>query len=62
MNVPEYLQPNFTNFSYIVASRECSILFAALLGTLVLKEADFRRRVTGALIITLGIGLLAIAR
>jgi drug/metabolite transporter (DMT)-like permease len=48
--------------SYIVASRECSILYAALLGTLFLKEADFRRRVTGALIITLGIGLLAIAR
>ncbi|MDA0839709.1 MAG: EamA family transporter [Planctomycetota bacterium] len=48
--------------SYIVASRECSILFATLLGTFVLKEADFRRRLTGAIIITFGIGLLAVAR
>jgi uncharacterized membrane protein len=48
--------------SYIVAARECSILFAALLGTLVLKEANFQRRLTGALIITLGIGLLAVAK
>lgn len=48
--------------SYIVASRECSIVFAALLGTLVLKESKGRKRILGAAFIVAGVVLLALTK
>jgi drug/metabolite transporter (DMT)-like permease len=47
---------------YAGAVRESSILLAAFLGWLVLKEALGRRRVIGALVMLAGISCIALAR
>jgi uncharacterized membrane protein len=46
--------------SYIVPLREVSVLFGAVLGMLFLKELMTPNRVVGAIIITVGVGLIAL--
>lgn len=46
----------------VVALRETSVLFGALIGTLILKEGFGFRRVTAALLVVAGIALLALLR
>jgi drug/metabolite transporter (DMT)-like permease len=48
--------------AYVVASRESSILFAVLLGGLVLREVDLRHRLLGGISIVCGVVCLALAR
>ncbi|MBI2194018.1 MAG: EamA family transporter [Planctomycetes bacterium] len=48
--------------SYIVASRECSILFAAILGNRILREGGGHWRLGGAALIAAGVATLAVAR
>jgi uncharacterized membrane protein len=50
----------FTPVSYVAPAREVSILFAALLGAHLLKEADAVRRLIAAAAIVLGIVGLAL--
>lgn len=50
----------FTPVSYVAPGRELSILFAALMGTRFLKEADARRRLVAASLIVAGIAGLAL--
>ena len=50
----------FTPVSYVAPARELSILFAALMGTRFLKEADARRRLVAASLIVAGIAGLAL--
>lgn len=46
----------------VTALRETSVLFGAVLGTIVLKEGFGLRRVAAALLVTLGTALLAVMR
>lgn len=46
----------------VSAVRETSVIFGAVLGTLVLKEAFGPRRIAAAALVTLGIALLAVLR
>lgn len=48
--------------SYIAAGRECSIIFSALLGIVVLNEPRGFQKIIGAAIVVLGIGFIVIAR
>jgi drug/metabolite transporter (DMT)-like permease len=48
--------------SYVAPARELGIVFAAILGTTLLRERYLGIRVTGAGLIVVGIGLLTIAR
>ena len=48
--------------SYVVAGREVSIVVGALLGVVVLGERDGRARLGGALLIFLGLVVLALSR
>jgi drug/metabolite transporter (DMT)-like permease len=48
--------------SYIAAGRECSILFSALFGILLLKELHGGQKIVGAMLIVLGVGCIAFAR
>ena len=50
----------FTPVSYVAPARELSILFAALMGTHFLKEADAARRLVAAALIVVGIVGLAL--
>lgn len=50
----------FTPVSYVAPAREISILFAALMGTHLLKEADATRRLVAAAFIVVGIAGLAV--
>ena len=50
----------FTPVSYVAPARELSILFAALIGTQILKEGDTRRRTIAAIGMVLGISALAL--
>ena len=50
----------FTPVSYVAPAREISILFAALMGTHFLKEADATRRLVAAAFIVVGIAALAV--
>ena len=50
----------FTPVSYVAPAREISILFAALMGTHFLKEADGTRRLVAAAFIVVGIAGLAV--
>ena len=50
----------FTPVSYVAPAREISILFAALMGTHFLKEADATRRLVAAAFIVVGIAGLAV--
>ena len=45
---------------YVVASRECSIVFAVLIGSLALREQQFKRRLAGALAIVAGVAMMAV--
>lgn len=48
--------------SYIAAGRECSILFSALFGILLLKEMRATQKIIGAIVIILGITCIGFAR
>ncbi|MEW6377609.1 MAG: EamA family transporter [Thermodesulfobacteriota bacterium] len=48
--------------SYVVAFRQVSALFGAGLGILFLKETQWKARISGALILTLGLILIGLAR
>jgi drug/metabolite transporter (DMT)-like permease len=48
--------------SLVAPLRETSILFAVMLGALVLKETDLRRRLFGALLMLVGLALVTLAR
>jgi uncharacterized membrane protein len=48
--------------SYVVAFRQVSALFAAGMGVLFLKESQWKNRITGALILTLGLVLIGSAK
>jgi drug/metabolite transporter (DMT)-like permease len=46
----------------VAALRECSVIFAALLGTLFLHEPFGARRIAAAVVVAAGIGILVMAR
>jgi drug/metabolite transporter (DMT)-like permease len=46
----------------VSAVRETSVIFGAVLGTLVLKEGFGARRIAAAVLVTVGIVLLAVLR
>jgi len=48
--------------SYVVAFRQAGALFGALMGILLLKEAHWQTRITGALILTAGLILIGLAK
>lgn len=48
--------------SYVVAFRQVSALFGALMGVLLLKESHWRTRIVGALILTAGLVLIGMAK
>ncbi|MBM4306722.1 MAG: hypothetical protein FJ123_08300 [Deltaproteobacteria bacterium] len=48
--------------SYVVAFRQVGALFGAGLGILFLKETQWKTRITGALILTLGLILIGLAK
>lgn len=48
--------------SYVVAFRQVSALFGAGMGIFFLKESHWRTRMTGALILTLGLVLIGLAK
>jgi len=48
--------------SYVVAFRQVSVLFGAILGVLFLKESHWRTRIAGASILTLGLLLIGLAK
>jgi len=45
--------------SHVAPAREVAIVFGAILGALVLREAHARQRVLGAILIVIGVALLA---
>lgn len=48
--------------SYVVAFRQVGALFAAVMGILFLKESHWETRLAGALILTLGLVLIGVAK
>jgi uncharacterized membrane protein len=48
--------------SYVVAFRQVSALFGAAMGILLLKESQWKTRMTGALILTMGLILIGLAK
>ena len=48
--------------SYVVAFRQVSALFGAAMGILLLKESQWKTRMTGALILTMGLILIGFAK
>lgn len=50
-----------SSLAEVSALRETSVVIGALLGTFLLKEGNRRRRVTGAVILTVGIAVLLLA-
>jgi uncharacterized membrane protein len=48
--------------SYVVAFRQVSALFGAGMGILLLKESQWKTRMTGALILTMGLILIGLAK
>jgi len=48
--------------SYVVAAREVSVVVAAILGALVLRERHPAGRIAGAAVIFAGLVLIALAR
>jgi len=48
--------------SYVVAFRQVSVLFGAGMGILFLKESQWKARMTGALILTVGLILIGLAK
>ena len=66
MNAVPYLAVLFTlttnKVSYVSSVREVSVVFGALLGTLVLREPFGRSKILGALLIFAGIACIGLAR
>lgn len=48
--------------SYVVAFRQVGALFGALMGIILLKETQWKTRLTGVLILTLGLILIGLAK
>jgi drug/metabolite transporter (DMT)-like permease len=48
--------------SYVVAFRQVGALFGAGMGIFFLKESHWKTRITGALILTVGLVLIGLAR
>jgi drug/metabolite transporter (DMT)-like permease len=48
--------------SYVVAFRQVGALFGAGMGILFLKESEWKTRLSGALILTLGLVLIGLAK
>ncbi len=48
--------------SYVVAFRQVGAIFGAVMGILLLKEGDWKTRITGALILTTGLVLIGLTR
>ena len=48
--------------AYVVAGREISIVFSALIGSLWMGEGDLRRRLVGAAVVAAGVACVALAR
>jgi drug/metabolite transporter (DMT)-like permease len=48
--------------AYVVAGREISIVFSALIGSLWMGEGDLRRRLAGAAVVAAGVACVALAR
>lgn len=48
--------------AYVVAGREISIVFSALIGSLWMGEGDLRRRLAAALVVAAGVACVALAR
>jgi len=48
--------------SYVMAFRQISVLFGAVMGILFLKEGHWKPRMIGALILTLGLLLIGTAK
>ena len=46
--------------AYVVALRQVSVVFAALFGTMLLKERNFALRITGSVVIFVGIFLITV--
>jgi len=47
--------------SYVVAFRQVGALFGAVMGVIFLKESQWKTRITGAMILTLGLVLIGLA-
>ena len=48
--------------AYVVAGREISIVFSALIGSLLMGEGHIRRRLAGAAVVAAGVACVALAR
>jgi len=48
--------------SYVISFRQAGVLFGALMGILFLKESHWKTRLTGAIILTLGLVLIGFAK
>jgi uncharacterized membrane protein len=48
--------------SYVTAFRQVGVLFGAVMGIFLLKESYWKTRMTGALILTLGLILIGLAK
>jgi uncharacterized membrane protein len=48
--------------SYVVAFRQAGALLGAVMGVVLLKESQWKARITGALILTLGLILIGFAK
>jgi drug/metabolite transporter (DMT)-like permease len=52
----------WSKVSYVVAFRQVGALFGAGMGIIFLKESHWRTRITGALILTMGLVLIGLAK
>jgi drug/metabolite transporter (DMT)-like permease len=52
----------WSKVSYVISFRQAGVLFGALMGILFLKESHWKTRLTGAVILTLGLVLIGLAK
>ena len=52
----------WSKVSYVISFRQAGVLFGALMGILFLKESHWKTRLTGAIILTLGLVLIGLAK
>ena len=52
----------WSKVSYVISFRQAGVLFGALMGILFLKESHWKTRLTGAIILTLGLVLIGFAK
>jgi drug/metabolite transporter (DMT)-like permease len=52
----------WSKVSYVISFRQAGVLFGALMGILFLKESHWKTRLTGAMILTLGLVLIGLAK